>query len=266
MSAHITPLDQAHVLMETHPEDEGLRLRFFDLLAGAELFVFLSEPADGSDADITPVLHRHEGVEFPFVFDLEERLSDFVQGAQAPYAILSGRRLIAVLAARGLGLGLNLGVAPSETLLDAEAVAWLAERLEDTTPDRVEARAQEILPPKGLPDHLLFAIDAKLAGMGGLAEAAYLCALRYDNGTQGHLLAFIEARAEFQPALAQAMAETLRFSQVEAGALDVGFFVASDPVTAKFAKVGLRFDLPKAAAATGPAAPGRDPDRPPRLR
>jgi hypothetical protein len=35
---------------------------------------------------------------------------------------------------------------------------------------------------------------------------------------------------------------------------------------ARLAKVGLRFDIPEPEEAPGPAAPGMDPDRPPRLR
>jgi len=60
----------------------------------------------------------------------------------------------------------------------------------------------------------------------------------------------------------------LRFSGLEAAALDVGFFRASDPVAARLARVGLRFDLPKpeTPAQVPGSAPGRDPDKPPRLK
>lgn len=49
--------------------------------------------------------------------------------------------------------------------------------------------------------------------------------------------------------------------------MDVLFLRSADPMTARLAKVGLRFDLPEpAVAASGPSAPGMDPTRPPKLR
>jgi hypothetical protein len=69
-----------------------------------------------------------------------------------------------------------------------------------------------------------------------------------------------------EAALAEAVAEALRFSGVEAGALDVTFVAADSPVVARFARVGLRFDLPTPAMPTAPGAPGMDASRPPRLK
>jgi hypothetical protein len=48
----------------------------------------------------------------------------------------------------------------------------------------------------------------------------------------------------------------------------VGFFRASEPVCAKLAKAGLRFDLPQPAKAdhVPGSAPGMDPGMPPKLR
>ena len=71
-----------------------------------------------------------------------------------------------------------------------------------------------------------------------------------------------------QSALARAAGEALTFSGIEAGVMDVGFFRASDPVCAKLAKTGLRFDLPEPAKAghVPGSAPGMDPDMPPKLR
>ena len=67
--------------------------------------------------------------------------------------------------------------------------------------------------------------------------------------------------------MAQAVAEALTFSGIEAGSLDVGFFAAHDPICASLARLGLRFDLPEPVALQVPgAAPGMDPDVPPKLR
>lgn len=81
------------------------------------------------------------------------------------------------------------------------------------------------------------------------------------------MLGIVDAVPGAEPALARMAAEVLQFSGLDAAALDVGFFRADDAVSAKLSKVGLRFDLPKpeTPAQTPGAAPGMDPDKPPRL-
>jgi hypothetical protein len=93
-------------------------------------------------------------------------------------------------------------------------------------------------------------------------------AATYAGGRRGHLMAFVDALPGAEPSLARAVGDALTFSGIEAGSLDVGFFRASDPVAARLARVGLRFDLPEAPKAEQVAgrAPGMDPDAPPRLR
>lgn len=260
----MTPLDEAHGAMTAAPEDAAARLRFYDRLSASEMFLLLEAEPEG--AHIRPRVFPVEGRDFVLVFDREDRLGAFVEGA-APYAALSGRALAEMLSGQGIGLGVNLGVAPSSILLDAEAVAWLAGALAGG-PDEVEERAEEVMAPVGLPEGLLRALDARLASATGLAKMSYLVGVRYGGGRQGHLMAFIGAVPGAEPALAQAVSAALTFSGVEAGSLDVGFFRASDPMAARLARVGLRFDLPVAPEAGGatPGAPGMDPARPPRLK
>jgi hypothetical protein len=257
-----TPLDRAHAAMEAAPADEALRLRFFDALAGAELFLLLETEADG-DA-ITPRTFPVEGEPYVLAFDTEERLAAFA-GEIAPYAALSGRALAPVLAVEGLGLALNPEVAPSATFLPPEAVRWLAGTLAER-PREVEARPVSVAPPAHVPESLLTAMDAKLATATGLARHAWLVAVSYGDGRDGHLLAVVDAVPGAEAGLARAMGEALTFSGVEAGEIDVAFFRASDPVMARIAKVGLRFDIPIPDQSAAPGAPGMDPARPPRLR
>jgi hypothetical protein len=257
-----TALDRAHAAMDAAPDDEALRLRFFDRLAGAELFLLLEAEADGEA--ISPRLFPVDGTPFVLAFDTEERLATFAGGI-VPYAALSGRALAPLLSAEGLGLALNPEVAPSAMILPPEALAWLAGTLAER-PREVEARPLSVAPPAGLPDALLAALDAKLATAGGLARHAWLAAAAYADGREGHLLAFVDAAPGAEPGLARAAGEALTFSGVEAGELDVAFFRAADPVMARIAKVGLRFDLPAPTPAAVPSPPGMDPDRPPRLR
>ncbi|WP_415404163.1 SseB family protein [Tateyamaria sp. SN3-11] len=259
-----TALDIAHGAMAAAPEDDAARLRFFERLGDAELFLLLEGEAVG-DA-VTPQVFDPGSGPIVLVFDREERLAAFV-GAEAPYAALSGRVIAGLLAEQRLGLGLNLDVAPSAFLLDAEGVAWLAQTL-GHGPDEVEARLAEVSAPAGLPDALITALDTKLATATGLAQMAYLVGTTDTSGQRGHLLGIVGAVPGAQDALARAASEALTFSGIEAGAMDVGFFDANDPVTERLARVGLRFDLPQPAPTKAPevSAPGSDPDRPPRLR
>ncbi|WP_102108215.1 SseB family protein [Oceaniglobus roseus] len=257
----MTPLDRAHAAMEAAPEDDAARLRFYERLADGELFLLLARDSDGETLD-PDVFDTADG-RFVLVFDREDRLAAFT-GRPAPYAALSGRSVIAMLAGQGLGLALNPEAAPSATLLGAEAVDWLHATLA-RVPDTVETRPEEVSAPRGLPEVLLGALDTKLATARGLASSAYLAGVRYDGGGQGHLLAFVGALPGAEPALARAAGEALTFSGIEAGTLDVAFLAAADPLAARLARVGLRFDIPKAEAAA-PVAPGMDPERPPKLR
>ncbi|WP_170595935.1 SseB family protein [Ruegeria arenilitoris] len=258
-----TALDIAHAQMETDPQNDAARLRFFERLADNELFLLLTEEA--RDENISPELFDVADGRFVLAFDREDRLAQFA-GRPAPYAALSGRVLAGMLAGQGIGLGLNLEVAPSSMLIPAEALAWLAETLSHA-PQEVQSRVTEFLPPAGLPDILLTALDTKLATASGLASAAYLAGTRAEGGGQGHLLGFVDAVPGAQTALAKAVSEALTFSGIEAGALDVGFFAASDPAAAALAKVGLRFDIPEPVRTSGfRPAPGSDPDSPPILK
>ena len=200
------------------------------------------------------------------VFDTEARLAEF-SGAGSAYAALSGRAVVGLLAPEALGLGVNLGVAPSETLLPPDAVDWLQQTL-GRGPDEVETKVREFRAPGHLPESLLKGLDARLASATGLAENAYLAGVIYENGADGHMLGIVDAVPGAEPALARAVSEVLQFSGLEAAALDVGFFRAEDTIAARLAKVGLRFDLPKPEPIMQEkiTAPGMDPAKPPRLR
>ncbi|WP_372574506.1 SseB family protein [Ruegeria jejuensis] len=258
-----TALDVAHAAMEQDGADDAARLRFFERLADSELFLLLTQEAQGDE--ISPELFDVADGRFVLVFDREERLARFA-GRPAPYAALSGRVLAGMLAGQGVGLGLNLDVAPSAQLIPGEAVDWLLDTLAQQ-PDQVEGHIAELHAPAGLPERLLTALDAKLATAAGLAQSAYLVGVTYQGGGRGHLLAFVDAPEGAREALAKAASEALTFSGIEAGSMDVGFFAASDPMAAKLARHGLRFDLPQPEPlATAPAAPGMDPEKPPVLK
>ncbi|MEO1138917.1 MAG: SseB family protein [Pseudomonadota bacterium] len=256
-----THLDRAHRAMQAGKEAE--RLRFYETLAAAELFLLLESEAEG-DA-VVPQAFAVDGQTFVLGFDTEERLAEFA-GAQAAYVGLSGRAVADMLTEEGLGLGLNLEVAGSAMLLPPEAMAWLSQTLVDA-PEQVEAKPKEVYAPSGLPEAFVTALDQRLAAAEGLAASAYLVGVTYDTGARGHLLGVVDALPGAEAALAQTVSEVLVFSGLEAATLDVAFFTASDPVSARMALVGLRFDLPKPdPGSTTGGEPGMNPDFPPKLR
>ena len=257
-----TPLDTAFIAMDSEPDNDPARLTFYERFSESELFLLLEREPEGDQVE--PRIFNTEDGDLVLVFDREHRLTEFAEGA-APYAAVSGRSLTAMLNAQSIGIGLNLGVAPSSIIIPENAVSWLYDTLDDE-PLEVTESPEEILPPGTLPERLVAGIDIKLAQAAGLADFVYLAAVKYQGGRNGHLLAFIGATPGAEPALTRSAKEALIFSGLDAGEVDVAFFKATDQITAKLAKLGLRFDLPKAPEASMPSAPGMDPDTPPRLR
>lgn len=260
----MTPLDQAHAEMEAHPDIDAFRLRFYERLADSEMFLLLeAEPIDDS---AKPMIFPVEDQQFALVFDSEERLVDFAQ-APAPFLGLSGRMIANMLNGQGIGLGVNLSVAPSSMLLPSDAVTWLAETLSNQ-PEQTRAKPVAVYAPSSVPEILITSLDTKLAAMAGVAKAAYLAEVDYENAAKGHVIVFVEAIEPAQTAIISAVSEALTFSGIEAGTLDVLFLRASDPICAQLAKVALRFDLPELLdpKAQIMEAPGSNPDKPPKLR
>ena len=259
-----TPLDLAHAAADADPEGEAARMGFYARLADGELFVLLQHEAEGK-AEIVPRIFPLQDGPVVLAFDTEARLAGF-SGGVAPYAALPGRVLAAQLKGRGIGLGVNLGVASSSMLLPPEALDWLAMAL-DNLPDEVEARPVSFRAPGGLPQALIAALDPALARAGNLASGAVLAGVVYDDGRHGHMLAFLDAKPGAEGALAKAASEALVFSGVEAGEMDVAFMARTDAAAISMARVGLRFELAQPEEREAPrTGPGFDPQRPPNLR
>lgn len=259
----MTDLDRAYMAMQAGGDAEALR--FYQILADATLFVLLDREAEGER--INPRVFDLEDGPVLLCYDLEERLAAMGQGP-VPYAALPGRIVAQHLAGQGVALGLNFGSgAPSEVMLPSQSMAWLADMLAGV-PEAMEARPEAFFAPQGLPDALADALTFTLGGAAGLAQAALLAGVRYAGGRRGHMLAVIGAHPAAEEALARAMAEALAFSGIEAGELDVTFLAADDPVVAELVRVAQVFEVPAVGVAevVERAAPGSDPDRPPRLR
>jgi len=258
----VTLLDAAHAALTADPENEALRLRFFERLTDGEMFLLLETEAVGDT--ITPRIFDLESGPMVLAFDREERLAGF-SGGIAPYAALPGRVIAGMLAGQGIGLGVNLGVPASEMLLPPEALDWLSDTLE-VGPDEAEGTPEQFHAPKGIPDVFLTGLDGKLARCSGLASGALLAGVTYRGGRRGNMLAFLDAAPGADAALARAVSEALVFSGLEVGEIDVAFLRSADPWAVAMGRMALRFDLPNPVQpGAGPGAPGMDPARPPRL-
>ena len=256
----VTALDAAHAAMTAAPEDDAARLHYYRALSDAVLFLWLEAEPDGDT--LAPRVFDLDDGPVVLACDSEERLAR-ASGQPVPYAALPGRVVAQALAGQGVALGINLGVADTGFLVPPEALDWLAATL-GHAPVEATARPERFAAPRDLPSALLSGLQGKLAGMAGLATGALLAAVGYAGGRRGHLLAFLDADAQAEPALARAVAEALTFSGIEAGEIDVAFLRAADPVAAAMARVAMRLDMAQPEPAHLPPEPA--PLRPPRLR
>lgn len=263
MDAAATPLALA---LDRLSAGEGTpaRLALFEALAASEVFVLLETEAEGGT--IRPQVFALEGGPTVLAFDTEAALAGFA-GRAVAYAALPGRVLAPMLAGAGLSLLVQSGAGAGE-LMPPAALDWLAERLAAPAPAAAEGVPQDYGPPRIAPGVLAVlvpALERRLSGIPGL-EAAVLAAVRWAGGGQGHLLALAGVAAVAQAPLARAVAEALEFSGAEGG-LDVVF--PPPAAMAAIAAAGLRLNPAPwvdPEARPEPAAPGMDPDRPPKLR
>lgn len=248
----MTPLDMAHATME-EGESDALRRAFWDLVAATELHLWLVGESEGEA--LSPQIFEIEGARYALAFDTEDRLSGFAGGI-SPYAAMSGRRLAGLLAASGLGLGLNFGAA-SQTLLPPDLVAWLA-GVGGARFETVSERPIRLGRPT-LGEAAVATLDRRLAAAEGMARTAWLAEATWPDDRTSHLLAVEEVVSGAAESIAHFVAEGLSFSG--GAALDVMTVVAGSPLEVELAKVALRFDLPQPPELAKP-----DPTKPPRLR
>jgi hypothetical protein len=261
-----TPLDEALRAMAAAPEDTGARLAFHAELSRAEVFVLLQAEVSGDRME-PRVFDLSQG-RAVLAFDSELRLAGFA--GQAAYAALPGRVLVAMLAGQGLALMLNADT-DHAALLPPEALEWLAETLSAPAPAQGQAVPEGFAPPDLPPavlERLIPALERRLSGLPGL-QGALLAGVRWQGGGRGHVLALSGLPEAAEAPVARAVAEALALSGLEAAALDVVFpppaaLAALAPVARALSPAP--FVAPEEQVVTPGAAPGMDPDRPPRLR
>lgn len=251
-----TALDLAYAAHEAEPDNVTLRLRFHERILDSELIVPLAAPPDGDR--VTPQIFPLSDGPVVLAFDRDDRMAEFL-GHPADFAAMTGRRLVALLAGRGMGLALNLG-APSAALLPAKAVDWLARIAAESIPE-TQARAEDVGPPGIVPRALLDALGPKLGAMADRLASAHLASALLGEGPPVLLLVLTGVEDAARPAVAAAVAEAVRFSGLDNAALDVAFADAGSALASAAARSGLTLEIPEPEEPAAPPA-----DRPPRLR
>ena len=245
----MTPLDRAFAAFG---EDEVGRRVVYATLAATPLVVALERPADGDRIEPL-VLETGEG-QFALAFDSEERLGGFLPRG-TDYAVVPGRGLIGMLAGAGLGLGVNLEVAPSALLLSAEDLGWIVAEAAGG-----EARAvAQVDPGVGdAPGVLVEALALRAGELEGMCSG--LCPVVDE---QGVLVVALDVPAGAKAALLAGMAELAGMLGL-AGGIGVVFEVWDGPVHAAVDGPVPELDFRPVKHEPKPG-PGMDPDNPPRL-
>lgn len=238
-----------------HEAGDPQRSHVLSCLANTELFVTLTrEPAE--DRAELRILNL-DGKPAALACDSEDRLSAFWGGPVA-YAAMPGRVLAAMLARDLTSILVNPGL-PSEMFLDADALRWLCDTLEQASQIAISDELPELRAPEiQFVTTLAQPLSTRLADMAGLADSAALTAAEWPDGRNGHLLIIRGADTAHRAALAKAMAEFLAFLPELAGGVDVAFSEIELP---DFAVI---FQVPQPPLPE--PVPVRDSDAPPRLR
>lgn len=256
-----TLLETAARLMAQDPEVG--RLQFFRTLADANLMLLLETDAQGET--LTPRIFDLPEGRVVLAFEREEDLASLGVGPDSgplPYAELPGRVLAQLLAPEGLGLGLNLGSGlQSEQLFPAAAMVWLTDQLAGSLSTERGGFADLTAPDAQASAALAQILAQAPAGWGGQADQARL----YAKG-DGLALILSGAPEAGQQALAQSLAEALRFADLGGRVVDIAFAESN-----AWPKGGTLFDWPArhapvAAASPVRAGPGTDPEKPPILK
>jgi hypothetical protein len=262
-----TPLDRAHAAAEAPGAAGDARARFYALLLETPLCVPVEPQPDG--AAPKPMVFALEDGPVALGFDDDARMAAFFE-APTEYVTLPGRALAALLAQAGLGLGLNLGDAPSAALLDADLMRWLAAEMGGGLDAAELTGPLTLAAPTGATPGLLAALADRLAGFPGMAAGAWIARLG-PEGAPGRLTVLL-LPADGAVRGAQALAAELgRAAAPHAPAgedVTVGVLTRDHPLLQPAARHGLDLlSAPRHASDDAPqpkAAP--TPPQPPILR
>ena len=248
-----TALDRAWAASEAGGDAETAR--FWEVFAATELFLAI-DPATLVDEAPKPLTFPVDAAETALAFDTEARLAAFM-GDEAAHLTLSGRALAEMCAGAGAQLGLNLGDAPSATVLPLSALEWAAEALRQPI-EAAQGDGVTLTKPFGAEPDLLARIDARLAGLGSALAEAWLCGAE----GEGLLLCLRLEEPAAERAAVAALAETARFAGGAQAAFAIAVLDEGDRRLEAARRVGFGFETGASSAPTmRPFPPG-----PPKLR
>lgn len=193
-----TRIDEAWAVRAEDEATDEDAARFIDvLLAEALLCPVWGEPdaAAAEDAELSPKLIDLGGRETMLLFDTEERMAAFMEEASS-FVAMPGHVYFAAIAGRGVQIALNLDVAVSSTVFDAETVDHIAAVLaEDEIADVDDLSSLVFQPPRAASEALLTALSARLGSAAGAVIEAWLFEIA-DDGEAGDAEEGAEESAE----------------------------------------------------------------------
>jgi len=265
MTQRETPLDRAARAAADPGAPADAQARVYALLLETALCVPVC-PAGPDDAIRPQVFALSEG-DAALAFDDDARMAAFFEGP-TEYVALPGRALAALLADAGLGLGLNLGDAPSAMLLEAATMRWLAAQMGGAL--RADAAAAAtVAPPRRADPALAAALAGRLAAFPGMVAEAWL--VRLEGGDEPGLTAALRlspTAARAPEALAEALAAELGRAAApfapSGETVAIAALETTSPLLAAARRLGAPLHAPPDAPARPAAAPA--PPRPPKLR
>jgi hypothetical protein len=268
----MTPLDRAHVAAEAPGATPDARTRFYALLLESTLFVPVEPTAP--DAPLKPLVFDLEDGAVALAFDDDARMAEFF-GAATDYVSLPGSAVVAALSDAAMGLGLNLGETPSATLLDADAVRWLAQEMGGGVATADLSGALTLAPPAGAEPGLLAALAERLAQFPGLIEEARLARLG-PEGAPGRLTLLLlprPAAARAAKGLADALGRAAAPHAPRGEDVAIGVLAPAHPLLDPARRLGVDLlsrpdaqPAPRAAISDAAQAPSAAERKPPILR
>jgi hypothetical protein len=192
-------------------------LRFYEGFAVQRLIVPVDEGSgDGGVTAATARLTtlRLEAGEVVLAFDTEARFAAFI-AVPTEFVALIGADLARALARRGIGVALNPGVAPGETVLDPQALAWIAAHAGAEVAVEEMPGGTRIRPPADPEAAMLDALGTRLAEMTGHIAEAWLVGAATPDGGEAYLC-IIRTASEAAGLGPEIAAELTRIGQIRA--------------------------------------------------
>jgi hypothetical protein len=187
-------------------------LRFYEGFATQSLTVPV-EDIEGDEVAKPKTLTLESG-EVALAFDTEVRFTAFI-GSPTAFVTLIGADLAQALAPTGTGVALNPGVAPGETVLDPQALAWIAEHAGAEVEAGDLPPETRIHPVENPEPALLEALGARLAEMGAHVAEAWLVGATAPQEEDGYLCILCPA-PETTMIAPEIAAEITRIGQIRA--------------------------------------------------